>query len=421
MFLQKLRALLAAPPHSRFVFALIFLLHGGFILGVGLINSPDSGTYSRWADQLIAVHFNYAEYAKRISFVIPPLFYAGWVTLVAIIKLVCGSYWQQAIIFINLLAHCGVGVLVVQLTYRITRQAGAAWLSLLIFCIAFDIFNWPRYVLSDSTFLCLSFTLFFLLSGLLIGDESKSAGHSAKPRNSTRFLPLIILCPLALLWRPTGVLLFAVVFAGVFLLLRERARAAKQQEGNGSLASRAGQKRMIAVSVVLLCVLGFWLGHAALVQQPERWPFRALSGAIQRNAEDYAQGTVLHGRRDTYHVPPVSLGDYALISADRFKHFFHPVYSGFSRSHKILSLLFFMPVYLFGSIALALWLTAKTGLGRREESILTLLFGCVLIFALFHSVTQLDYDWRYRLPVLPHFIVIAATGFAMLSNKRTGS
>jgi hypothetical protein len=421
MFLQKPRALFTTAPSSRFVFALVFVLHGAYALGAGLINSPDSGTYSRWANQLIAVGFNYADYAKAVSFVIPPLFYAGWVTLVAAIKIVSGPYWQQAIVFINLLANCGVAVLIVNTTYRITRHSGAAWFALLLFCIAFDIFNWIRYVLSDCTFLWLSFAIFYLLSCLLIGDGSKEVQQSAKPRKTLPLLLLSlgVLCPLALMWRPTGIILFSLLIASGFLgwRLRQGRFSQKKQSRPASDARR----RAISVGLTLLSVLALWIGHGAIVQQPERWPAKALSNAIRRSAEDYSKGIVIHGRNNTYHAAPKSLPDYVAISADKFKHYFHPTHPSFSRSHKLLSLLFFVQVYLFSSIALGLWLTAKTGLGRREEAVVTLLFGCVLIFALFHSVTQLDYDWRYRLPILPHLIVIAATGFAMLCRKRAHS
>lgn len=414
--MRKLGAFFSIPPHSLLVFILVFVLHGAYALGAGLINSPDSGTYSRWANKLIEVRFDYAQYVKNVSFVIPPIFYAGWITLVAAIKMACGPYWQQAILVINLLAHCVVGVLVVDITHRITHHATAAWMALFLFCIAFDIFNWTRYVLTECTFLCLSFTLFWLLSRLLLEEQStgKRSNKSSKTRPTSRpqfLLFLIILCPLVLIWRPTGIILFSLVFAALFL-----SRGLHHQN------TKLAQRRFAGLGLTLLCMALFWIGHAAIVQQPKRWPIRFLSKTIQRNSEDYAQGAVVHGRHNTYHAPPVSLMDYATISADKFKHFFHPIHPAFSRSHKALSLLFFVPVYFFAGVTLAVFFMRKTGLGQREESVVMLLFGSVLVFALFHSVTQLDYDWRYRFPILPHLIVLSSIGFATLCNicnKRT--
>jgi hypothetical protein len=45
----------------------------------------------------------------------------------------------------------------------------------------------------------------------------------------------------------------------------------------------------------------------------------------------------------------------------------------------------------------------------------------VLITALFHGLLQVDFDWRYRLPVLPQMILLAAGGVAVLRRRRTGS
>jgi hypothetical protein len=42
--------------------------------------------------------------------------------------------------------------------------------------------------------------------------------------------------------------------------------------------------------------------------------------------------------------------------------------------------------------------------------------GAVLAYAVFHGLVQVDFDWRYRLPVIPHLILLAAGGIAVLGR-----
>ena len=43
-----------------------------------VVSAIDSATYSRWADQLIALHFDYLAWARGIEFTLPPLAYAAY-------------------------------------------------------------------------------------------------------------------------------------------------------------------------------------------------------------------------------------------------------------------------------------------------------------------------------------------------------
>jgi len=380
--------------------------------------SPDSFTYSGWADQLIAVNFNYADYLQNVSFVIPPIFYIGWITLVAVTKVIFGSHWQQAIVVINVLAHAGLAVLVVDMAGRITQQPKAAWFAFLLFCMTYEIFLWTHYVLTESTFLLLSFAVFSALSRLLLANQPGREEDGVQPQSSSRLyiIALALLCPLTFMWRPTGIVLLPLIVLAAFLLwrLRHSPQPARQQH-----ASNAWHKRAFAAGVIFLCITGLWIGHAALMQRPERWPARVLSATIAHSSKDYARGIVVWDRPNTFHAPPTSLQDYAAISVDRFTHFFHPIHSSFSLRHKVLSLFFFLPVYLLMCIFLSALLMAKTRLSRREEAVAILAVGCVLAFAVFHSITQLDYDWRYRAPVLSHLILLATIGFSTFCNRRT--
>src|SRR5450631_1210928 len=82
--------------------ALIGIYYSSLEVWRSPVLSPDSHTYSRWADQLLNSHFNYIAWSRGIDFVVPPLTYAGWVTIVALDKLVLGSEWARGILVLNL-------------------------------------------------------------------------------------------------------------------------------------------------------------------------------------------------------------------------------------------------------------------------------------------------------------------------------
>ena len=105
----------------------------------------------------------------------------------------------------------------------------------------------------------------------------------------------------------------------------------------------------------------------------------------------------------------MTLVDIAAITADRFVHFFAVSAAGFSRAHRLANIAFYLPLYLLALIGLV---TAV----RRGDDVVILAAIIVLVVAFWHSLVIIDYDWRYRLPVLPYLIFIAVS--AIPATKR---
>jgi hypothetical protein len=63
-----------------------------------------------------------------------------------------------------------------------------------------------------------------------------------------------------------------------------------------------------------------------------------------------------------------------------------------------------------------LW-RGRTGFAAPERKVFLAAFGAVLSYALFHALVQVDFDWRYRIPILPHLILLAAGGLADLARR----
>jgi hypothetical protein len=64
--------------------------------------SPDSYSYSTWADDLIKLKFNLKEYYLQNSFIVSSFFYTTPVILAALCKFFFGTEWQYAFLFLNM-------------------------------------------------------------------------------------------------------------------------------------------------------------------------------------------------------------------------------------------------------------------------------------------------------------------------------
>jgi multisubunit Na+/H+ antiporter MnhF subunit len=377
-----------APPWWAIVLS-IAACHGLFTLVAGVTLAPDSQAYAYWSARLVESGFDYPRLIEEASGGFPAILYALFGTLLAVLRLAFGNEWAGALVALNFLSHVALGLLVVRLAARLTGGGLAAWGALFLFLICFDLLMWVPFVLSDATFAFLAFLIFSLASARILG--------SAKGW-------LAVLAPAAagIFYRPTGMVLIPDLAWAIFL------------SKTGSRAIRRGPVLAVLAAVIVVAAVVF----AWIVQDPSRWPLDALSAAFRNTAADYALGEVVSARHETYHALPAALTDFLLISADRFAHFFAVGAAAYSRKHWLVELAFFLPCYfLAGWLALALW-RGRTSFAAPERKVFLAAFGALLSYAVFHALVQVDFDWRYRTPILPHLILLAAGGLADLARRR---
>jgi hypothetical protein len=378
----------ARPPSPWLAALSIAAGHGAYTLLAGVWMAPDSQAYAYWSARLVDSGFDYPTLLAEASVGFPAILYALFATLLALCRLAFGDGWAAAAVALNFVAHVALGLLIVRLTVRVTRSAAAAWGALLLYLGCFDLLMWVPFVLSDSTFVLLAFGIFVLAAARILGD---ARGW------------ITVLAPAAagIFYRPTGMVLIPDLVWAIYL-------------------SRTGGKpirRWPAAAALTAIVAVGALVFAWLVQDPARWPLDTLSTAFRYVGSDYAQGQVVSGRPETYHGPPAALIDLLLISADRFVHFFAPGAADYSAAHWAAELAFFLPCYALASwLAVALW-RGRTDFAGPERKVFLAAFGALLSYALFHALVQVDFDWRYRIPVLPHLILLAAGGLADLTRR----
>jgi hypothetical protein len=362
------------------------LVHGGWVLAAGISHGGDSAGYSQAADRLIAYGYGPAIAATDTTY--PVSLYLLFATLVAGLKLVLGRFWELGLVGINIGAAALVAALLVRLVWRSTGSCVATWAALGLYLACFDILRWTPFLLSDSSFLLLAFAVFALAADRILTRKGS-------------WLPVFALAAAACFYRPTGVVLFPCAAWALFL--------ARSRPG----ATRKAAAAMLAVTAAAGAFLFAWV-----VQQPSRWPLPTLARTVEDTAHAYAAGEVVSARPETWHAPPVSLADNVRIAGDRFVHFFAVRAEDFSLAHAAVNAIFYLPAY-----AMALWFAAQLARGRDEleqsqRDVFLAAGAFVLATAAFHGLLQVDYDWRYRLPVLPHIILLAAGGVALLVRRR---
>ena len=123
-------------------------------------------------------------------------------------------------------------------------------------------------------------------------------------------------------------------------------------------------------------------------------------------------GMIVHGRPETWVDPPNNFFDVVYIYFLRLVNFFNPYASTFSILHILLNIIQTLTL-LF---SLFIWLIFG---GDSKIKDRTFVFIIILSFsvAAFHSFTLIDYDWRYRFPLILPLIMLFPISLEMTLNK----
>ena len=367
---------------------LVLIVHGAVVLRSGVVLPPDGVTFARWADLLIANRFDVAAVVRAGGERnVPAGMYMFFVTLVALAKLIAGARWAAVLVAANVVFDACTAAILIHLVILATRSAAAVVFALVAWLICFDVVTWVRMPLTDVLFLLLSFAAFASLAAPRLAGE---------PLTKKALLRAAILTAMTLLLRPVG-FLWLILMAVVYLVLSGRMH-----------------RRAVIAGALLVSGMVF-IGHTLVVRYPERWPIGTLERSVRWDARSYARGDVIVGRPETSHRPPSTLVDYAAITADRFVHFFAFVATSFSRVHKIGGAAYYCSLYLLAIAAVI----AAARRGGHDSDVAILSAMIILTVAFWHSLVVIDFDWRYRLPVLPHLIFIAACAVPLMKRLIT--
>jgi hypothetical protein len=391
-----MRAERAAPP-AQLVAALcaaVAIAYGLWAWLTGIQTAPDTSTYSRWADLLIAHRFNVFAYVRDQSFVVPPILYVLWIAVVAALKVLLGASWMVGAVALNWLSLAGGVYATLATARRLTGSSAGLLLATLLFLVAADLLVFVPFVLSDLLFWGLSTIVLAAAMRLVISDGEGDGRECARLAVTG-----CVLVAVAMAFRPAALPL--VVF-WVATLLAWVGRPLLDRFG-GALFASAAAFTGLAMAV-----------HAYVLMHPSAWPFGELPGMLALLSQEYRAGVLVYAPGSHLSVEPATAWLGAVrLTLQKLMYFFAPWLPHYGTAHSMMNIAFFAPAYGL-SIAAAVN-------GRRLEPAqhraVWLLALFVLFVSAFHAMLQIDYDHRYRLPVLPALILLAAIGLASLRRR----
>ena len=372
------------------IFILIIIIWGGYSIRLGYVMSPDSYTYSNWADNLISCNFNIFAYLESVQFFVPSYLYLGFVALVSAAKIVGGSFWPWLIVAINVILGASLGVMLADTVFLITKNKISALFAVLLYIFNIEIFLWARYILSDISYMFINFFVFYLLIKFLTDGAFFKFKYLL-----LIFIALLMSC----FYRPVGFLMAPIVILFCYLIFKKDIRLKKQF-----------WYALFCFIFIAMVIHSLTLKYiVALQSQPGGMP---LSDFI---VNLYKQGVVIHDRSHTFHNIPITVLDYFKITIDKFVSFFYFSDHMFSFIHKFLNYILFVPLYVFAMLGITSIFKEKTGSVKNFAVSFSIVV--ILVYAAYHAMTIIDFDWRYRLVILPYMIILAGIGFAFLMSQ----
>ncbi|MGZ0174160.1 MAG: hypothetical protein ACKVHE_32035 [Planctomycetales bacterium] len=380
------------PPQSKgerfagplFGFLAMLAVNAAYLAYKGVFIAPDSSFYMLGADQLVNAGFDFQSFLEA-----SPAFgqYIGFVTWCAILKSIVGDNWPTAVVGANAVANA----LTVAMSTHHLRRVGICWqarLATIVWCmIAFDFLVWSKGLLSVPTFLVLG------TSVVTVSASCVRPCHRNRARQIGTLLLAMLLSAAAICWRPTGIAL--VVSLGVCLLLQ-------------LIPQKMKINRVLTLLAIGVVVEAGFLVFAHFMAEPDSWPLAIGGGNISYTAQYYDQGQIVWKRYATYHAEPESLIDYHLITLDRLRYWFACYESEFRFAHKLYNYIFYIPLFLGSTATLILWTFRAFRDNEQCDRLVTVLLSTVLAFSAMHAMLQVDYGWRYRVPIIPCLMLLTA-------------
>ena len=347
---------------------------------IGFIMSPDSNTFSRWADDLIKLNFNFYEYYVQNTYIRSNIFYTIPVLLIAIFKLTFETLWQYAFMTLNLIFVLFSLIIFSRILQLLKIRPIIISLSILLLSLSADLLTWPRYILSDTFFSFLIILTFYFIVKSLVNEK-------------LYYIVLSFLIFIMFITRPVS-LPYIFIFI-IFLSF--------------SNIKLDFNPKIILLFILLLSLFTPFI----LVLFYQLIKIYFISNVQLLTFINWVDiGMIVHDRPETWVNPPSIFIDIVYIYFKRYLFFFNPYISAFSLIHIILNLLQTVVIFL----SLIFWFFLSESYKTINKSIFLILLVCFSV-AIFHSFTLIDYDWRYRFPIILPLTIIFPISLEIVTKR----
>jgi glycosyltransferase involved in cell wall biosynthesis len=354
-----------------------FLISPFFLFIEGPMISPDTITYDKWSDQLMT--FGVTKIVTDTDYVFSKLFYFFHLSFIALCKIAAGNHWKYLHFITNIVLHILTGVLIFYNSYKLTKDGAVALFSNVLFYFSIDSITITFCLLSDTVFVFL-LSLFFAIY-LCSSDLKKYFTAS--------FLALLLII---VFYRPTGINILATVLFFTFL-----------QKVKIDVSKR------VIYNFLLVAGLFLFSYNMYVLSMGEDY-IKELSLKFLRTKFLYdAKGIVIWDRYIFDKISDNSTLNAFLFYGQKLIRFFQFYVPQYSLVHNLMNFTFFVPAYFS-----LFYLMLSKSITKKE--ILLILFF-IFTTAFFHTFTVIDFDWRYRLILIPFLCNLCAIGLQKLLYK----
>jgi hypothetical protein len=364
------------------VFTACFSLIAYYHLRSGFSMSTDSARFSRWADELIRLNFNFYEFFSIDKAHHRPslFFFSVPVLLIALCKIIFVYEWQFAFLIFNLTLVFLSLVIFTKSLLLIGIRPILISLTLPIILISVDILTWPKFILSDMIYAFL----------VLLGTYSIIKGVI---NDKINYFELSLIILILLTSRPSSI---PVIFAIILFIVISK------------LKIFSIQKNILLFILIIFFSTPFILG---LVYSFIELNYNGIA-KIEFLTKMVKEGMIIHDRPDTWVNKPDSFIDVIFIYFLRLINFFNPYASTFSITHIFLNV--FQIVLILSSIFIWSFYGNYIKIFNKIFLFIILLSFSV---AAFHSFILIDYDWRYRFPIILPLIMLIPISLEIILKK----
>ena len=361
-----------------FLLTICFLAISYNHLSIGYMMSPDARTYSRWADTLIELNFNLFNYYSQNTFINPNYIYTIPVLIIALLKIIFGTEWQIAFLYLNLTFLIFSIIIFSKCLLLLEVRPLIISFAMPILTLSVDLLTWPRYMLTDMIFSFLVLLLIFIMIKDIINKELS-------------YLSLLLILIIIYLTRPTSLpIIFAIIsFVGLTKITL-----------NTKIIFKLIFTLILFVPFIFAII--FQLMKTYLLDVPQ----------VLFLIDMVNVGMVVHDRPETWIGMPESFLELAYLYFIRFIFFFNPYAESFSSIHIILNVLQALIIFF----SLFIFLLSKIKIETMSRSVILILIISLCV-AFFHSFTLIDYDWRYRFPIIVPLIMIFPISFEIMLRR----
>ena len=357
-----------------------FLLIAYYHYNIGFVMSKDYSTWTHSANTLIKLNFNFYNYHissktnSTLSF-----FYMIPVFLIALMKLIFVNNWQYAFITLNLILIFFSLVIFSKSLLLLKVRPSVIALTMPLLVLSVDLLVWPRYILSDTIFsFGILFLVYFLIKNIVI--------------EKFNYFLIFLIITLILITRPTSIpFITAIIF---FILVFNK------NNYNKNLII------LIIFSIIVLTPFILAIFYQFMENNlSENRKVISLMKMVQA-------GMIIHDRPETWIESPHTFFDLTYLYYTRFLYFFAPYVKAFSKIHIILNLLQAV-VILF---SLIIWLFLEQKYYSINKTLALILIISIFVGA-FHSFIIIDYDWRYRFPIIMPLLLVFPISIEIMLRK----